>query len=330
MSEELDDPREVPWHPRHQGKLVGHDQPWAELSAAFQSGKPHHAWLITGKAGIGKATLAYKFTTQLLSLGNPEQAPRWLASRSHPDFFVLERSFNDSKPRRLRQEIVVDDARRMSEFFSRTASGGGWRVALVDCADDLNTEAANALLKLIEEPPPKALIMLVSHQPGRLLRTLRSRCRRLALETLAEDMVLAVLRGLPLETVPAEEALLSAVRLSGGAPGRALALLNSGGARAFDAFLQQKNLAASSQLAIAGYFSQRQAALADYETFTHLLLDWLAREAVGTPRSQRAAGLALAHQKIAGDETVTLAYNLDRRAAVLKALATIDDALKAG
>jgi hypothetical protein len=198
MAEDLEDPREVPWHPRFAPSVVGHDAEIARFHDAIASGRPDHAWLISGPRGVGKATLAYKLAEHVLSLANATQTPRWIAARSHPDLFVLERGFNDSKPRRLRQEIVVDDARRMSEFFARTSGSGGWRVAIVDCADELNTEAANALLKLVEEPPDKALILLLSHRPGRLLRTLRSRCRRLPLAALDQTSVLSVLTRLPL------------------------------------------------------------------------------------------------------------------------------------
>lgn len=329
MADENEDPREVPWHPRHAFQILGHDSERQRFEDAVASGKPHHAWLITGPQGIGKATLAYKLAEHVLSLTNPAQTSRWISARAHPDLFVLERTLNDSKPRRLRQEIVVDDARRMSEFFGRTSGSGGWRVAIVDSADELNTEAANALLKLIEEPPDKALILLVSHRPGRLLRTLRSRCRRLPVGSLDEATVHAVLRGLPLAQTPKPETLGVAARLAHGSPGRALDLLESGGAKAFDTFQKAKSLAASVKLAVASQFSQRQAAVQDFETFTDLLLDWLAREAAANPGSDRGLALARAHQQIAANRGIVAGYNLDRRTAALNALASIEDALKA-
>lgn len=329
MAEELDDPREVAWHPQLTPVLVGHDVEQARFHDAFTSGKPHHAWLITGPRGIGKATLAYRLADYVLSFSNANQTGRWIAARAHPDLFVLEREFNDSKPRRLRQEIVVDDARRMSEFFARTSGSGGWRVAIVDSADELNTEAANALLKLIEEPPDKALILLVSHRPGRLLRTLRSRCRRLALSPLSDADVMTAMQRLPLTPVLNSSALDVGVRLSNGSPGRVLELLESSGAKAFEAFQKAKSLAGPAKLAIAGHFSQRQAAVQDFETFADLLLDWLAREAAAQPGTGRALALARAHQQIAVHRGVVAGYNLDRRTAALNALGSIEDALKA-
>jgi DNA polymerase III subunit delta' len=328
VAEDVEDPREVPWHPRFAESVLGHDEEMARFRTAIASGRPHHAWLMTGPRGIGKATLAYKMAQHVLSLANAAQTPRWIAARSHPDLFVLERGFNDSKPKRLRQEIVVDDARRMSEFFARTSGSGGWRVAIVDSADELNTEAANALLKLVEEPPARALILLISHRPGRLLRTLRSRCRRLTLTALDEQTVQDVLSRLPMPGI-AGEGLAAAARLSGGSPGRALDLRDSLGAKAFDSFLKAKTLSAGTKLAVAGYFAQRQAAVQDFEIFADLLLDWLAREAAAQPGSDRAAALARAHQEISGTRGVVAGYNLDRRTAALNALATIEDALKA-
>lgn len=329
MAEELEDPREVAWHPRHALRAFGHDAEATRFHEAIASGRPHHAWLISGPRGIGKATLAYKLAEHVLSLSNPGQTPRWIAARSHPDLFVLERGFTDSKPRRLRQEIVVDDARRMSEFFARTSGNGGWRIAIVDCADELNTEAANALLKLVEEPPDKALILLLSHHPGRLLRTLRSRCRRLPLSALDEATVVAVLRQLPTPDAAGEATIAAAASMSGGSPGRALELQDSTGAKAFDSFLKAKALSPAVKLAVAGHFAQRQAAVQEFEIFADLLLDWLAREAAAEPGSGRAAALARAHQDIASSRAIVSGYNLDRRTAALNALATIEDALKA-
>lgn len=328
MAEDIEDPREVPWHPRFAERVLGHEAEQERFTSAIASGRPHHAWLISGPRGIGKATLAYKLAEHVLSLTNPAQTPRWIAARSHPDLFVLERGFTDSKPKRLRQEIVVDDARRMSEFFARTSGSGGWRMAIVDSADELNTEAANALLKLVEEPPDKALILLLSHRPGRLLRTLRSRCRRLTLSALREETVEEILRHLPLDGKESD-GLAAAARLSGGSPGRALELRDSLGAKAFDSFLKAKTLSAGTKLAVAGYFAQRQAAVQDFEIFADLLLDWLAREAAAEPGTGRAAALAKAHQEISGARGVVAGYNLDRRTAALNALATLEDALKA-
>ena len=154
LAEDLpEDPREVPWHPRLAPKVLGHAQALETFTGAVASGKPHHAWLITGKKGCGKATLAYKLAEHVLSLTAPATSARWIAARAHPDLFVLEPALSDGKQKLPKRDISVDDARRMEAFFRHTASSTGWRIGLVDAADDLNTESANALLKLVEEPP---------------------------------------------------------------------------------------------------------------------------------------------------------------------------------
>ena len=329
MAEELVDPREVPWHPRHALAVLGHDGPRQRFTEAFVSGRPHHAWLMTGPSGIGKATMAYQLAEMILTEGKPEQTRRWIASRSHPELCILERGFNDSKPRKLRAEISIDEARNFIGFFNRTSASGGWRVGLVDCADDLTLEAANALLKLVEEPPVKALILLVCHTPGKLLRTLRSRCTRMPLDVLSGDDTQIVLDGLPLDPVPATENLRQAGILSNGRPGHALQLLNNEGAKAFASFIGLKKLDGAAQVSIGQKFSNRTSAVQDYLVFMSLLLDWLAKQAVMAQSRGRAATLADLHSKLAADAAIADGYNLDRRAAVIQTLSLVQDALKA-
>ncbi len=329
MADELVDPREVAWHPRHAQQIVGHQAPKNRFEEAFQSGRPHHAWLMTGPSGIGKATLAYKLAEHVLGSSNPAQTRRWIASRSHPDLCILERGFNDSKPRKLRAEISVDEARDFIGFFNRTSAGDGWRVGLVDCADDLTSEAANSLLKLVEEPPVKALILLVCHTPGKLLRTLRSRCMRLPLGTLSEQDALEVLQALPLDPKPAAADLTLAAGLSGGRPGHALHLLDNAGAKAFAAFLALKRRDAAALVSIGQKFSTRATAVQDFEIFMALLLDWLAKQATAAAPSGRGFALAELHSKLVRDGAIADGYNLDRRAAVIQALGQVEDALKA-
>jgi DNA polymerase III subunit delta' len=326
MADEPEDPREVPWHPRLATVLTGHAEALQQFTEAFDSERPHHAWLITGASGIGKATFAYKCAAHVLaSCANSSQVQRWLTSRSHPDFATLERTFNDSKPKRLRTEISVEDVRSFGSFFERTASVGGWKVGLVDCVDDLNTESASALLKLVEEPPAKALLLLVCHQPGKALRTLRSRCLRLPLTRLTDEQTSAVVQGLPLDPKPHPDALVRACRLSHGRPGLALQLLDNAGAKAFDQFVASRQRNASLYSNIASHFSSRAAAVADYEVFMDLLLNWLAEQAA----HHTSPGLAELHATLTQKSGITSGYNLDRRVAVLEALALLDGALNA-
>ena len=326
MAEELDDPREVAWHPRFAPSVVGHAEAQASFVSSFASGRPHHAWLICGPKGVGKATLAYALARHVLSQSMPpEQVLRWVHARAHPDLAVLERSFNDSKPRKLRAEISVDDVRSFIDFFARTSSGGGWRIGLVDAADDLSTEAANALLKLVEEPPSKTIILLVCHAPGKILRTLRSRCRRLVTNGLSETENISVLNALPLDPVASPQVLAQAASISGGSPGLALQLMQSEGAKAFQTFLAAKRLDAGLRQAVAQHFSTRAAAQFDFDVFMDLLLEWLARQA------KRGDSLAIArvYSDLSWQKSVISGYNLDRRVAVMEALAQVDLALKA-
>jgi DNA polymerase-3 subunit delta' len=163
----------------------------------MQGGRLHHAWLITGPPGIGKATFAFRFARRLLagkpdgaSLALPEEHPvfRRVTAGSHADLLSVERTMN-TKTKRMRTEIVVEEAREIPGFMHLTPAEGGWRVVVVDGAEDLNRNAANALLKVLEEPPSRAVLLLTCDAPGRLLPTIRSRCRRLRLDPLADDVL---------------------------------------------------------------------------------------------------------------------------------------------
>jgi DNA polymerase III subunit delta' len=187
--------------PRETTVLFGHGGAEREFLAVYRSGRIPHAWLITGEPGIGKATLAYRIGRFVLSYPDPSHAPpdslaldaahptvRRVAVNAHPDLLVLERTPGDNG--KMRTVITVDQVRRLVTFFGSTAGEGGWRICIVDSADELKyPEGCNALLKMLEEPPLRSLFLLVSHAPGRLLPTIRSRCRRLALRPLAQGDV---------------------------------------------------------------------------------------------------------------------------------------------
>lgn len=229
---ETDKEPEAP-HPRETHAFVGHDEQEQALADALRSGRMHHAWLITGAKGLGKATLAYRFARAALdakrigprplSVDAEDVVARRIAALSHPDLFVLRRGLNDrGRPRR---EITVDDARELGHFFSLAPSEGGMRVAIIDAVDDLNTNSANAILKTLEEPPARSVLLLVCHAPGAILPTIRSRCRRLALRPLNDAQVAEALG-------EKDDALIA---LAKGRPGRAIALkaqgLDAGAAR---------------------------------------------------------------------------------------------------
>jgi DNA polymerase-3 subunit delta' len=189
--------------PRANPDLLGHETAERIWSQARASGRLHHAWLITGTRGIGKATLAYRLARGLLAgrapgdgldVGPADPVFRRIAAGTHAGLMTVERSA-DEKTKRMRREIVVDEVRAVTQFLRRTAGEGGWRVVIVDGAEDMNPNAANALLKLLEEPPTGALLLLVCHAPGRLPATIRSRCRRLRLSPLGPATVEALLGG---------------------------------------------------------------------------------------------------------------------------------------
>ena len=225
-------------HPRETLSLYGHVETEHAFLDAYRGGRMPHAWLIGGARGIGKATLAYRMTrfvfahpdplspavqnAESLALPADNPAVRRVAAQGHSDLLALERVEDDKG--KLRTVIQVNDVRRTIGFFGSTAGEGGWRVCIVDSADELNAAGANALLKILEEPPAKSLLLVVSHAPGRLLPTIRSRCRRLALRPLsAEDVARALADALKRDAGEAD--IKAAATASDGSVARALDLL---------------------------------------------------------------------------------------------------------
>lgn len=172
--------------PRQSFNLRGHEQAERVFGEALSSGRLHHAWLISGPAGIGKATLAFHLARVLLGAETPDSpAARRVTAGTHGDLLEIVRAV-DEKRGRLRSEITAADVRPVQAFMRHTATEGGWRVVIVDGAEFLNRFAANALLKILEEPPPRSIIFLTTSSPGALLPTIRSRCRPLVLSALSD------------------------------------------------------------------------------------------------------------------------------------------------
>lgn len=225
--------------PRLAAALFGHAEAERMLLDAYRSGRIPHAWLIGGERGIGKATLAYRLARFVLAHPDPSApavrqasslavAPdhpvaRRIAAQAHPDLLVVRRVINE-KSERLYTEIRVEDVRRSVSFFGSTAGAGGWRVAIVDTVDELNQAGLNALLKVVEEPPPRALLLLLSHAPGRVIATIRSRCRMLRLRPLSvEDVARAAAAAL--DAAEKDSDIQAAAAAAEGSVGRALMLL---------------------------------------------------------------------------------------------------------
>jgi DNA polymerase III subunit delta' len=238
MSPQASEDDEAP-HPRATAALFGHADAEAALLSAYRSGRIPHAFLIVGPKGIGKATLAYRMARFVLAHPDPAAAEvaaatslavaadhavaRRVAVQAQGDLLILERTLNDKGV--LRQQIAVDDVRRTVSFFGSTAGEGGWRIAIVDAVDELNRSSANALLKVLEEPPQRALLLLVSHSAARVPATLRSRCRILPLRRLAQSDVAAALAAAT-GTPASDPAIIEAAAAAEGSVGRALAMLD--------------------------------------------------------------------------------------------------------
>lgn len=213
--------------------MIGHEAARARLAERLASGRIAHGWIVSGPPGIGKATLIYSFASEVLALGEgaPEQARRLIAAQAHPRLMVMRRTLN-AQTKKLRTRIAVDDVRRLKTFLGTTA-GEAWRVVIVDSADDLNASSANALLKSLEEPPPRTLFFLIASSAGRLLPTIASRCERLKLSPLAlEDTrrVVETVCGAADAPIPEPERLAEALEAAQGRPRRALELISAGGA----------------------------------------------------------------------------------------------------
>lgn len=304
--------KETPSHPRETADLLGQAEAEQHLLRAYQSGRLPHAWLLTGPRGIGKATLAYRFARFLLSQAEDSPADpalfetaapakgldiapehpvfRRVSAQSHADLLSIERRARDDG--KLKRDIDVESIRDLNSFLHMTASEGGWRVGIVDSADEMNSNAANALLKVLEEPPANAVLLLVSHAPGRLLPTIRSRCRRLALTALEESAVLHLLERALSEADPTQRLLLA--RLGEGSIGRALELAEEGGADLYEGLLAVLSDAPRLDPVKCHAFAEsiaRDASGRRLRTVSDLLLWWLGRLIQAAGRGQTCEAL---------------------------------------
>ncbi|MCF3972410.1 DNA polymerase III subunit delta' [Paracoccus sp. EGI L200073] len=282
-------------------RVIGQDAAIREFVDAARSHRLHHAWMLTGPRGVGKATLAWSIARWLLSgaasddlsVAADDPAARRLAALSDPGLQLIRRPWDD-KAGRLRAEITVDEIRRLLSFFHLSAAEGGRRIVIIDAADEMNIPASNALLKILEEPPKDGLILLVAHQPARLLPTIRSRCRTLRLSPLDPELMAQALAGLGVN----EDAEALAA-LSDGSVGEALRLSGQDGLARYQqivnlfATLPRLDRMAAAKLSEAA--AGRANADGDPFDLTVTLLDrFLTRTAraglVGAPLPQAARG----------------------------------------
>jgi DNA polymerase-3 subunit delta' len=331
------DKADGPPHPRERNGLVGHGKAELAVLEALRARRFAHAWLIGGPEGIGKATFAYRVARFVLAERDPftraasarsldvapdEGAARQVAAGSHPDLFVLERTLGTTG--KLRTEITVEDARRATSFLQTTSAQGGWKVLIVDVADELNRNAANALLKIIEEPPGRSLVLIVAHAPMRLVATIRSRCRRLRLEPLTSAEIVEIISGLP-DNRASQEAIAEAAALAEGSVKRALLLMEEQAiefVRMVHAVLEApEGSSRAASLKLAGKLGAK-AGEGAYDIVFDAIFDWLRERAghLASARDQRAEAAASLWSEIEARKSEADAYNLDKRALVLTSL----------
>ncbi len=281
--------------PRDNPYLVGHETAEKDYLAAWESGRLAHAWLICGPRGIGKATLAYRMARYALAphdqndmFGAPatlqmsaeDPVFRKVSSGGHGDFRVIERGWSDAKQTKRKTVIGVDEVREIGPFMSMTPAEGGWRTVIIDAADEMNPNAANAVLKILEEPPARALLFLVAHNPDRLLPTIRSRCRRLDLRPLKQVNML--LHRYAPELAAADVTALTA--LADGSIGRALELAEEGGVTLFRDLMALLGDAPRLNISKLHALSDKAMKGDVFRTLSGLLSWWLARLAAAGAR----------------------------------------------
>ncbi|OBZ94170.1 DNA polymerase III subunit delta' [Pararhizobium polonicum] len=322
--------------PAENTRLFGHAEAEHFLAQSYRSGKGHHAILIEGPAGIGKATLAFRFANHVLSHPDPAQAPeeiadpdpnsivsRQIASGASHNLLHLTRPV-DEKTGKVKSAITVDEVRRAGKFFSQTSGTGNWRIVIVDPADDLNRNAANAILKILEEPPKRSLFLVLTHAPGKLLPTIRSRCLPLQLKPLAPGALRDAMThlGFDLSGPQTQKVLASA----DGSVSEALKLINYGGLdimTAFEAILSGQEPGIRKDMHKLAEVLAGKDSETIFEFFVALVTGYVmdeARKAARTGEIDRADRFARLSSGVTERISVAQGYNLDRKQTVLMIL----------
>ena len=334
-------------HPRETTALFGHREAEAALLAAYRSGRIPHAWLIGGAQGIGKATLAYRMARFVLSHPDPlsgdvqhaetlaidanAPAARRIASGAHGGLLVLERTVNEKGV--LRTVITVDETRETISFFGSTAAVEGWRVCIVDTVDELNPNAANALLKILEEPPQQSLFLLISHAPARVLPTIQSRCRKLRLRPLETGDVIRA-AALASDIEDDDDALREAAAASEGSVAQALTLLGGDAlklqkrTRAMLATLPRVDPRELHALGDSLPLSDRVALSAFVDSVERWISERLRVDGASNANLPRLARLAEVWENIARAARDTQDYNLERKPLVFSVFSMLAEATR--
>jgi DNA polymerase-3 subunit delta' len=334
-------------HPRETAGLFGHREAETALLSAYRSGRIPHAWLIGGAQGIGKATLAFRMArfvlthrhaqapsvqrAQTLAVDPGDHVARQVAAGAHGGLLVLERGLNDRGV--LRTVITVDETRETISFFGSTAAVEGWRVCIVDTVDELNPNAANALLKILEEPPTQSLFLLVSHAPARVLPTILSRCRKLQLRSLAtDDVIRAAAEAAGMDTN--DPALREAAEAAEGSVSRALTLLGGDTLKlqqrttSLLATLPQVDPRELHALGDSLPLSDRVALAAFVDGVERWVSERVAADSDANANLPRLARLAEVWEKIARAACDTADYNLERKPFVFSVFSLLAEATR--
>lgn len=321
--------------------LVGHDEEASRLAAAYRSGKLHHALILSGPRGVGKATFAFHLAHHLLKYPDRGTAPetlagrepdsalhRMIASGAHPGVLYLTRPLNE-KTKAFRSAVTVEEIRRVNRFLSMTSHDGGYRIVIIDPADDMNSNAANALLKNLEEPPSRTLFILISHAAGGLLPTIRSRCQTVRLHGLQPDDLARVLAGFGMVVNDSDGLAARA----GGSVREAILLTEHGGleiAGALETIVQAGRFDAAAATKLADAVAGRDQAI-PFALFNAHALDRVGAQATAAALAGdlvRAEALSVLWQETSRTIVETETYNLDKRQHVIGLVRRIHGVLR--